>query len=573
MSAFVFKENINDNDLSNLKMLDIKFIKENAILEALYPDASIIYKMFIATEIEINKSWSKVIKFYEILLNKIQESIKKNQQNIIINTEFKNIKAPFSGYRDKLRNNRKINSYKSIEDLYDGILYSYHNIYGMIINGSKIQKDLLESFKNSIDENESLRDVVNESHFKYFNFNSQDLPFVSDDGDPVNLVGEELFNQLFIENATIFNDVGLDEIFIGQEFQIKAYEKFLNKFIYNIAELVKPSSKYYKINEKLNAEVKIINVMLEIFLKEYKKKGINEISSTINLYSWSLVDFNNKESLDQLRYVLELIVLKSKVLTEVITNMLKLDIVALHIAEQKSIKSIRNVSIDELRKVKEIVFKHEKDIIKHDKCYLDFSKFKLGSVCMSDSARNEVYDKYVDFPYSTQLLYFIGKYKYTLISHGWIEYYGSIREFINAYKSNYATEFKLFKECYSSEIIFLETFFENKFENFTEKQCEQAEGFLTKKILDQVVEDPITRHNLLNFHASCLRRWKCDEIYIPFINKEIDDVEMMIYIMNKAKIDTLAVYICNKDNFVPNHKCISFYDNMEVTISNRKIVK
>ena len=85
MSAFVFKENINDNDLSNLKMLDIKFIKENAILEALYPDASIIYKMFIATEIEINKSWSKVIKFYEILLNKIQESIKKNQQNMLPN--------------------------------------------------------------------------------------------------------------------------------------------------------------------------------------------------------------------------------------------------------------------------------------------------------------------------------------------------------------------------------------------------------------------------------------------------------------------------------------------------------
>ena len=573
MSAFVFKENVSDIDKSNLEMLDIKFIKENAILEVNYPDNSTIYKLFNRTEIEINKSWSKVIRLYNILLTKVQKSIEKNQQNIIMNAEFKNIKAPFSGYHNKLRNNRKINSYKSIEELYDGILYSYHNIYGMIINGSKIQKELLESFKNSINENESLRAVVNESHFKYFDFNSQDLPFISDDGDPVNLVGEELFNQLFIENATIFNDVDLDEIFIGQEFQIKAYEKFLNKFIYNIAELVKPSSKYYKINEKLNSEFKITNVMLEIFLKDYKKKGINEVSSTINLYSWSLVDFNDKESIDQLRRILELIVLKSKVLTEVIANMLKLDIIALHVAEQKSIKSIRNISINELRKVKDIVTKHEKDIIKYDRCYLDFSKFKLGSVCMSDSARNEVYDKYIDFSYSTQLLYFIGKYEYTLISHGWTDYYSSIYEFINIYKSHYTSEFKLFKECYSSEITFLETFFENKFENFTEKQCDQCEGFLTKKILDQVVEDPITRHNLLNFHISCLRRWKCDEIYIPFINKEIDDVEMMIYVMNKAKVNTLAVYICNKDNFIPNHKCISFYDNMEATISNRKIIE
>ena len=573
MSAFVFKENVSDIDKSNLEMLNIKFIKENAILEVNYPDNSTIYKLFNRTEIEINKSWSKIIRLYNILLTKVQKSIEKNQQNIIMNVEFKNIKAPFSGYRNKLRNNRKINSYKSIEDLYDGILYSYHNIYGMIVNGSKIQKDLLESFKNSINENESLRAVVTESHFKYFDFNSQDLPFISDDGDPVNLVGEELFNQLFIENATIFNDVDLDEIFIGQEFQIKAYEKFLNKFIYNIAELVKPSSKYYKINEKLNSEFKITNVMLEIFLKDYKKKGINEVSSTINLYSWSLVDFNDKESIDQLRCILELIVLKSKVLTEVIANMLKLDIISLHVAEQKSIKSIKNISIDELRKVKEIVTKHEKDIIKHDRCYFDFSKFKLGSVCMSDSAKNEVYDKYIDFPYSTQLLYFIGKYDYTLISHGWTEYYSSIYEFINVYKSHYISEFKLFKECYSSEITFLETFFENKFENFTEKQCDQCEGFLTKKILDQIVEDPITRHNLLNFHVSCLRRWKCDEIYIPFINKEIDDVEMMIYVMNKAKVNTLAVYICNKDNFIPNHKCISFYDNMEATISNRKIIE
>ena len=523
MSAFVFKENVSDIDKSNLEMLNIKFIKENAILEVNYPDNSTIYKLFNRTEIEINKSWSKIIRLYNILLTKVQKSIEKNQQNIIMNAKFKNTKAPFSGYRNKLRNNRKINSYKSIEDLYDGILYSYHNIYGMIVNGSKIQKDLLESFKNSINENESLRAVVNESHFKYFDFNSQDLPFISDDGDPVNLVGEELFNQLFIENATIFNDVDLDEIFIGQEFQIKAYEKFLNKFIYNIAELVKPSSKYYKINEKLNSEFKITNVMLEIFLKDYKKKGINKVSSTINLYSWSLVDFNDKESIDQLRCILELIVLKSKVLTEVIANMLKLDIISLHVAEQKSIKSIKNISIDELRKVKEIVTKHEKDIIKHDRCYFDFSKFKLGSVCMSDSAKNEVYDKYIDFPYSTQLLYFIGKYDYTLISHGWTEYYSSIYEFINVYKSHYTSEFKLFKECYSSEITFLETFFENKFENFTEKQCDQCEGFLTKKILDQVVEDPITRHNLLNFHVSCLRRWKCDEIYIPFINKEIDD--------------------------------------------------
>ena len=77
---------------------------------------------------------------------------------------------------------------------------------------------------------------------------------------------------------------------------------------------------------------------------------------------------------------------------------------------------------------------------------------------------------------------------------------------------------------------------------------------------------------LKEFANMYYKRWVCDKVYIPFINTYLEDVESIIYILNKNKFKRILLLICN-ENIIPTSKPISFYDKSIVTISPIKILQ
>ena len=562
-----------DKLLQNLVHLELKIIKSQAIQEATSSGTDdIVDRLFSMTEEEIDKSWDKIIKFEEMILHQLKKCIKKHSKEIIINMKFDNIQASFSGMKSLNMSNVHIQQYKSIEDLYKAIIDSYDVIFEYINNGYSIQKMLLEKFHNNIYSDNYLS-TVNES-ISLFDFDIHYLPFLSEKQEHVAFIGEELFNELFIENATVFNGISLQGICNEQKFQVKVYEKFLNELIYNISELTKPGSDYSKKDEELTKRGKIRNEMLNLFIKTANNTELS-VSRSINLYSMQFFDLNDEDSLKRLGEILQMIVLKSKVMTEAIFNMLKLDAIAVHCAEQDSVTEIREISIHQLRKVRDILDKNSKSIFKHNRCYLDFSKYNLGSVCLSATARNSNLDKLIDPEYCTALLYFIGSYDYTIISHGGLDQYRSLYNFITSYRKSYPIEYDLFKKCYEIPINIISQLCNNTpFDSLSEDQCNHIDSlFSSDTNLRRITDNVSVRSILKDFHFRCHNRWVCDPVYIPFIKKEIEDVEMIIYTMNINKVKSLAVYICNEARYIPSGLSISTYPDMEVKIPDKKVMK
>lgn len=90
--------------------------------------------------------------------------------------------------------------------------------------------------------------------------------------------------------------------------------------------------------------------------------------------------------------------------------------------------------------------------------------------------------------------------------------------------------------------------------------------------IDKIFTDNETNLLMKRFRYSCSYRWFCDEIHMPFIDKKLTDVEMMIYLLNLNKIDKISLQICNH-GFIPNKKCISQYDNSIVWLSNNPLLE
>ena len=552
-------------------------IQKDILVEAnttKYKTNTLIGKMFKKTREEIIKTWQELIKLLENLFDKINQFIKKKMKKVSNRFKFKKTRVSFSG-----KPNTSLISFKpyyinNLEELYYEFKQSLHFIVLRTEKAYRMQLKQLDHFYDTIIQSSLYKKVVNESNFEYYDFNMKDLPFLdSENQEDSNLFGYELFDHLAGENIMVFNDTNIDELSEEQEFQFKVYDSFQKAIITNITKIV--SNKYYQeTNAKLTSKFVVRNELLNIFLESYKEYTNNDdIREDINLYTHILIDPKNptKEDIDQLRIILGLVLLKTKVTAKAIHNMANLDSTILIKTEYDALDTVDNVSIEELRKIKSIIQNKDSNIIKNGGNYFDFSSYNLGSVILSDEAKADVYDKYIDTEYCTTLLYFASNYEYTLIAHGMVEYFGSLYKFIDGYKKEHLDEFNLFKECYNKEISIISNIMNKDFNSFDISDCNYIDNLLdSSKFLNSL--DMKTMIALRDFRYSYMKRWISDKVYIPFINNKIDDVEMMIYLLNLNKVNTAAFLICNH-HYIPNPRTISYYNNSVYWISTRKLVE
>lgn len=520
-------------------------------------------KMFMLARKKIINDWLILTDYLDNLVKKIKKMVLKSIERIKINIKFNDIKCSFSGHQKY--QSIKIRKFDSIEDLYFAYLDSLHYL---IVDSKKCfnaQITYLDDFMSSLKE---YKKAVNESEFKYYDYEVENVAY-SKEKDAV-MVGEELFNQLFIENATIFNGIDPDKIFDAQKFNESVYENFYGTIISNIRKLSIKSSEFYKFNKYLSDNKFTTNIMLELFVKEVDNLDEKYCDkNTIRLYIDNLL-YEQNDPKKMLKDILSLIYLKSKVLIEAIRNMFNLDALALFNAEYNSASSIYNIDIEDLRKVKDIINNPKSNIIKNNGLYLDFSKYDLGSLFLSKSAKEDIYEKYINIPYCTTLLFFISNYDITLVSHGFVM---SFETFGSMYLNMKKYDRLLFTKCYKEEFDIFESLLNKKVDNFTSKDLDTISLFLLDdNHIDKIFTDSKTNLLMKRFRYSCSYRWFCDEIRMPFINKELTDVEMMIYLLNLNKIDKISLQICNH-GFIPNKKCISQYDNSIVWLSNNPLLE
>ena len=523
-------------------------------------------KMFSLTRKYMLEDWIKFIDYLESFTKSIKESIEISSERINNNFKFDDIKGSFSGHQ----RNKKINirKFDSIEDLYFAYLESLHFLIVKVKQCSEFQITLLDNFEESFKDRKA---AVNEES-KFINGYTFPLENIyrADPKDMV-LIGEELFNHLFIENATIFNGIDIDKILKAQQVQEKIYDTFYPVIMKNMSNLFIETSEYRRFNNYLLKNGFIENVILNNFIKEYdkfSKTGTFEKQNTISLYIDTIL-YNYEDPGKILVEILSLILLKSRVLIEALNNLFRLDALTLFNSEYNALSSVGNINIEDLRHVKDII-DTDKSIIQCNKQRLIFSKYKLGSVYMSSSVINEVYEKYVNTTYCTTLLYFISTYDVTLVSHGQIEKFDSFRDFISGYSKN---DLKLFTELYKPEIDVCESIIGKKIDKMSDKDITILTNiFDDPKLMENTFKDLSLWMMMNKFKQTFTYRWFADPIKIPFIDKELNDVEMMIYILNKNKINKVSLQICNH-GFIPNSRSISAYDNTIVWLSEHPIIQ
>lgn len=526
-------------------------------------DVSLYEKMFILTRKKIINKWLALIEYLDIFVKKIKETVLKSIKRIKNNIKFNNIKCSFSGHQKQ--KSIKIKSFNSIEDLYFAYLDSLHYL---IVDSKKCFKAQITYLDNFMTTLKDYKEAVNESEFKYYDYEIENVAH-SKKKDAV-MVGEELFNQLFIENATIFNNIDPEKIFNAQKFNESVYENFYGPIITNIQKLSIKSSDFYKFNKFLSENNFTTTIMLELFVREVDNLDEKYYDkNTIRLYVDTIL-YELDDPKKMLKDILSLIYLKSKVLIEAIRNMFNLDALALFNSEYNSASSIYNINIDDLRKIKDIINNPKSNIIKNNGLYLDFSKYNLGSVFLSESTKEDVYEKYINIPYCTTLLFFISNYDVTLISHGYVMNFST---FGSMYSNMTKHDRLLFNKCYKEEFDIFESMLGKKVNNFTGKDLDTISLFLyNDESIDKAFTDTKTNLLMRRFKYSYSNRWFCDEIRMPFIDKELTDVEMMIYLLNLNKIDKISLQICNY-GFIPNKKCISQYGNSIVWLSNNPLLE
>ena len=530
--------------------------KDEILIEKINYPIEEIFNQFVK---EFNNMWLTFIKKFKKVINNIIKAvehsmkiIKNKDLKLNINTAF--IKLSFSNKLKKHKSQKISSLYKFYDELLDAIHFEI-----LFLKKAYLQEiDNLKLLKNDLYD----QLIVNESTIKKFTFPADTFMNVE-----ANCLGEDLINQLFIENCKIFNKININDLLMAETYQIDLINAFSKKVIHNLKDICNPNSEYYERHMELVNDGYVSNNAINEFIELY------EIDNTLVDQYIDLYKIRYMDNIDKIKKSLLLIKKKSEVILECIVNITKYNLLSTHLSEEEIKSDIMNIKPEELNKIKEIVKGNYSQIFKHNGRFLDFSNFKLGSVCILDSREyDELIERYLDFDYSSILLYYIGTYDFTIISHGYLEHYSDLAEFIRVYKQNRPIEYSLFKQCYSEEIQIYTSIINKNFDDINEDDSEYIE-----KVIDS--DDFINNNSnhiielIRNFRYSYLRRWVCDSVYIPQINNSIEDVEMIIYIMNINKIRKLCVNICNKYNYRVNPKVISFFDHMTAWISPRDLLK
>ena len=559
-----------DKEISSLKILKEEIeLSSNKYL--LFNNK--IDKMFELTKSYIDKAWIKMINNTILLLKKVKKIANKIITHLNPNVKFKPFKASFTRSIDDhlIDFKRKINTYNNISELYYAYIESIHFNIINIERAYKRQIDLLNSYYNDLYRYNDYKKVVNESKYTFTNFTLKDSQIV--ENDTCVMLGEELLNQFAIENIRVFDNIDINDILKAQEINEKRFNEFKEKVIQNVAGLINPSSEYRKIEDKLIASDLTTNEMLKIFYQKVKSSNFNkeyiefELKNTLNLYLTN--DFiNNENNLKALRQILTLIMLKSNTIIEAMNNIIRLDAYSVYKAEHDSIESINDISIKSIRKIQNIINKNKSKIFKHNNQFIDFSMCNLGQVCLSKTTVNEVLEKYINLEYNTTLLYLVSNYDITIISHGTSLKYNNFAHFYSHNKDN-----KYLLECYKEEFDFCANLVNKDIMKLSFEDCKYIESVLhDDNRLRQLSKKFYFYLQLKEFADMYYKRWVCDEVYIPFINNYLEDVESIIYILNKNKFKRILLLICN-ENIIPTTKPISFYNNSIVTISPIKILQ
>lgn len=560
---------------TNKEISSLKILKEEIELSSnkylLFNNK--IDKMFELTKSYIDKAWIKMINNTILLLKKVKKIANKIITHLNPNVKFKPFKASFTRSIDDhlIDFKRKINTYNNISELYYAYIESIHFNIINIERAYKRQIDLLNSYYNDLYRYNDYKKVVNESDYRITNFTLTDSRIVRNDACV--MLGEELLNQFAIENIRVFDNIDINDILKAQEINEKRFNEFKEKVIQNVASLINPSSEYRKIEDKLIASDLTTNEMLKIFYQKVKSSNFNkeyiefELKNTLNLYLTN--DFiNNENNLEALRQILTLIMLKSNTIIEAMNNIIRLDAYSVYKAEHDSIESINDISIKSIRKIQNIIDKNKSKIFKHNNQFIDFSMYNLGQVCLSKTTVNEVLEKYINLEYNTTLLYLVSNYDITIISHGASLKYNNFAHFYSHNKNN-----KYLLECYKEEFDFCANLVNKDIMKLSFEDCKYIESILhDDNRLRQLSKKFYFYLQLKEFANMYYKRWVCDEVYIPFINTYLEDVESIIYILNKNKFKRILLLICN-ENIIPTSKPTSFYNNSIVTISPIKILQ
>ena len=522
-----------------------------------------IERVFDNTIKELNKNWLNFIKFinkkFKILMKKIEKTI-KNIKNIDLKID---IDVPFVNLSFVPTYKKyKLTKVRNINDFYDKLLDTIH--YIIIYMKKSYQREInnLNTFKNNVLNNKQPM-IVNESEIRYYDFPGE---IISLEG---NFIGEDILNQLFIEKCQIFNNIDVTKIMNASKYQLDVLQSFSNTIIRRLEVLVNKNSDYYKCNKEFVDNGFTTNILINEFIRIHESDN-GSIEDSINLYQDLVI-----KDVEQLQYYLGLIILKSQVIIEAITNIFKYNILSTYIGEKEIESSILNIKSSDLSKIKDIYNLNKNIIEKHNGRFLDFSKFKLGSVCLlEDSSTYEsLIKRYLDFNFSSILLYYIGKYDFSIISHGDIESFKDLSHFIRVYRGYYPVEYNLFKKCYKEEIQFYSDIINKDFDLIEESDAKYIENYLENNEYSDILESyNLSSKNIIDFQYSYKRRWQCDPVFIPQVNSLMIDVEMIIYIMNINEIKKLNINICNY-NYNINKKAISTFDNMTVWYSPELLIK
>lgn len=533
-----------------------------------------IDQMFELTKSYIDKAWIKIINNTILLLKKVKKLANKIIIHLNPSIKFKPFNASFSNciINHLIDFKREMITFNNISELYYAYIESIHFNIINIKRAYKQQIDLLNSYYNDL-YNNIQKKAVNESNYDIRDFTPADSGIFTN--DDYTMLGEELLNQFAIENIRVFDNIDINDIFICQELNIKKFNVFKERIIQNIAELINPSSEYRKIEDKLNKSDLTTNIMLESFYKKIKSRSFNrkyiefELKNALDIYLATDNFINDKANLKALERILTLIMLKSNTVIEAMNNIIRLDAYVVYKVEYDSIESVNDIHIESIMKVQNIIDKNKSKIFKYNNRFIDFTDYKLGQIYLSKSAVDDVFEKYVNLKYNTTLLYLISNYDITIISHGLVIPYRDFGHFYSHNKNN-----KYLLECYKEEFEFCANLVnKDDIMNLSFEDCVYIENVLQNdNELRKLVKKFQLYLQLKEFANMYYRRWECDKVYIPFIDKELTDVESIIYILNKNKFKRILLLICNY-NIMPTSKPISFYDKSTVTISPIEILR
>ena len=577
-----YQEEIIEESDDILTKSQIVIIKENyemmqeSILGSFFIFLKKIFNFVIET---IIKLWHKLVDFISLIIKKIKDFLGfKSNKDIKLKNQIK------ISFIDNL-STVKEKSYSNFDLIINDYKYSLSKINSEVNTEIKRNLAILEKAKKfNLDLNKN-NPVTEKSVYMDQNVHTIKFPEnhnkeeidpltgrpdytakgVFQDKSLINIVDDEI-NILKIKDLEMIQNI--------QAHELELYNIFKSKTIQQIKEYLLSDNYIRMYNQYKRLGCK--NVHTEFLMNFLNENNFDEMMDN---NAFPIFKGTDDEKAEQIRLWAKLTINKHKAIIERLQNMIVLNHLVFHISRSEAINisdQLGKEDFDEFIKIfretpsnaynKNFVMD---TFINTDKRYMDFSSLGLGKILYSVNVKDDGIIYGLQNPeFCRKIFDYITRYDMVVIAHGYSRNV-LMTEWADILRSRSNSEYKMFMNIYKGYFNFLAKELKKPVSSLT---VEDEKYFLDNKfniyshhLIDR--EIPLSRPNIYGLRFRDLekyslknnKRWYCDNIFIPKLNTEMIDVEVIIhYLIQTEKCKRILFLVCNPGGTYIKYKSKEF---------------